>query len=111
MGSGQTVGVDLFETEKRVLGERRPFHYSIERLGEPRIALALTVDVRDIESERLGDVGKQPRRCLGIKSGGDRIFEFVSDLRTDEAATVERVRRELDRADRASDRRAATVGD
>jgi hypothetical protein len=28
----------------------------------------------------------------------DRIFEFVSDLRTDEAATVERVRRELDRS-------------
>jgi hypothetical protein len=41
----------------------------------------------------------------------DRIFEFVSDLRTDEAATVERVRRELDRESGASEGRCAADDD
>jgi hypothetical protein len=42
-------------------------------------------------------VAYESRRARGV-TDFDRIFEFVSDLRTDEAATVERVRRELDRS-------------
>jgi hypothetical protein len=41
----------------------------------------------------------------------DRIVEFVSDLRTDEAATVERGCRELDREDGATGERAAADDD
>jgi type IV secretory pathway ATPase VirB11/archaellum biosynthesis ATPase len=95
------------------------FHldYAHPTLGDAArdVGLALFERVADATDRPVEAVEREFHRKRGyveymVREGVtdfDRIFEFVSDLRTDEAATVERVRRRLDREDAAGDRGVA----